>query len=1106
MKPRGNIRNVLLLFSIFLFLAGIGGIPGPATAQTGLVAYYPFNGNANDESGNGNNGTAYGATLTADRFGNANSAYSFNGTNNYIEVPYNSYFSFNYPITLTAWVYLVDNSKGGIVGQWGYGGEGGDAYILYVSGSKLATAVPRSGGLGHYFLYGATTLTTNQWIFVSMVSDGSSVQLFVNGIQDASVALSVSNPNSMQPLKIGLEEIFYGSQNYLNGVIDDIRIYNRALTNGEILQLYNGMIDSAKWADLEFVREIVNEKLRSEVRAPNTNDSIGSTFRWANNSLNFPEPEEVTSIQADVSVLRIIHTNPQGGTRAMLTGRWYNDGTPGGGDIWAAVLLGATPAGGLQARWEVYRFTNPEGTAWQLIAEGNFVPAVPVTFGESYTLYIKYQPDQFTFKIGGITKTFGLGDGLPPWVGNANTPFKGLRTRVWLQGPTESGYISATFDNVYKNDEVQVYDDFNDSSGTMIRVDKWNPWEFVRQSNEGMLESALTRYGSNGTNNMSFVDSQQILGFEADLKVVEFQYNPGFPVRPQGRLYAALYNDGTGTSTPGDLEGDVVGMVGILDNGQGSGPQAFYAVSRCTTPNCNLPGEYEILTSGIFKNVGNEFHKFSLSWNGLNIALGCDGDVRSYNPTSIRPVVSGDGTPKGRKGIGTRVSEIPSGSARWAYVAATFDNVVITAVDSDLDGLDDAWEMANFGDLNHGASEDFDGDGLTNLQEYQLGFNPKIRDTRAISASAGAHGSIIPSGVITVNYGSNQTFTINPAFGYHVADVLVDGGSVGAVTSYAFTNVTEPHTISASFAIDTFTISGTVRYKEGVLAGVTMDGFPGTPPVTDGNGYYSGTVPYGWSGTVTPGKTGYTFIPDSTTYTNVIGNQTQQNYDALSAATTTKREEETAGYKICSEFTDESGYPTKMYNCLDPSSSACNCPPASKEDWGPLKPFSDIQAGLDHITWIGPGPDPLSVDIITGSSTCIRRCYPSGYCYVGPPGCAGSSVFGIAVASAILSPPPPPVVTFRQEKIGNVDICSEPEPGNTSGCPTLVYSCSDPLKTPWPTAEFSQVTAGTGHITWVGIGSDPICPTVNIVTASSTCVKRCYPSGYCYVGPTGCNQ
>jgi len=80
-------------------------------------------------------------------------------------------------------------------------------------------------------------------------------------------------------------------------------------------------------------------------------------------------------------------------------------------------------------------------------------------------------------------------------------------------------------------------------------------------------------------------------------------------------------------------------------------------------------------------------------------------------------------------------------------------------------------------------------------------------DTYTISASAGTGGSISPSGAVSVNHGANQTFTITPATGYHVADVLVDGSSVGAVTSYQFTNVTAAHTIAASFAIDTYIIT-----------------------------------------------------------------------------------------------------------------------------------------------------------------------------------------------------------------------------------------------------------------------------------------------------------
>ena len=79
--------------------------------------------------------------------------------------------------------------------------------------------------------------------------------------------------------------------------------------------------------------------------------------------------------------------------------------------------------------------------------------------------------------------------------------------------------------------------------------------------------------------------------------------------------------------------------------------------------------------------------------------------------------------------------------------------------------------------------------------------------TFTISASAGANGTITPSGAVSVNYGATSAFTITPGAGYHVADVLVDGSSVGAVASYSFTNVLAGHSIAATFAVNTYTVT-----------------------------------------------------------------------------------------------------------------------------------------------------------------------------------------------------------------------------------------------------------------------------------------------------------
>lgn len=139
----------------------------------------------------------------------------------------------------------------------------------------------------------------------------------------------------------------------------------------------------------------------------------------------------------------------------------------------------------------------------------------------------------------------------------------------------------------------------------------------------------------------------------------------------------------------------------------------------------------------------------------------------------------------------------------------------------------------------------------------------EVATIHTVTASVGSHGLISPSGDVSVDDGDNQSFTITPDTHYHVADVLVDDVSVGAVTSYEFTNVTADHTISVTFVIDTHTLT----YTAGDHGSIT-----GTSPQT---------VNYGADGsavTAVP-DAGYHFVnwsDDSTnnprTDTSVIDN------------------------------------------------------------------------------------------------------------------------------------------------------------------------------------------------------------------------------------------
>ena len=136
-----------------------------------------------------------------------------------------------------------------------------------------------------------------------------------------------------------------------------------------------------------------------------------------------------------------------------------------------------------------------------------------------------------------------------------------------------------------------------------------------------------------------------------------------------------------------------------------------------------------------------------------------------------------------------------------------------------------------------------------------------------IEASAGQNGVINPTGSVVVNSGINQLFTITPSTGYHIADVLVDGASVGAVTTYTFPIVNEPHTIAATFAISTYTLT--------VTAGANGQITPGTK-----------TVNYGSSQTfaITP-NTGY-HIADVTVDGSSVGAVTSYTHSTITASHT----------------------------------------------------------------------------------------------------------------------------------------------------------------------------------------------------------------------------
>jgi hypothetical protein len=95
--------------------------------------------------------------------------------------------------------------------------------------------------------------------------------------------------------------------------------------------------------------------------------------------------------------------------------------------------------------------------------------------------------------------------------------------------------------------------------------------------------------------------------------------------------------------------------------------------------------------------------------------------------------------------------------------------------------------------------------GKCSVPLYISEYVPPQSNKHTITATAGSNGSITPSGTVSVNEGDNQTFTVTSFTGYHIADVVVDNSSVGAVSSYTFNNITSDHTINATFTINATT-------------------------------------------------------------------------------------------------------------------------------------------------------------------------------------------------------------------------------------------------------------------------------------------------------------
>jgi hypothetical protein len=239
----------LLMTSIAIFgLATISNAQVPNyIPSNGLVGWWPFNGNANDESGNGNDGAVNGAELSQDRFGSLNKAYSFNGISSYIEVLHNKTQNLNNSVSFSIWINPIDNNLNAQESRAPLGkrrtstSSGLGFETLDYTGSCCGPQFylnnnNASGGLDYE---NATSLQFGIWTHLVGTYDGTTLKLYENSILLGSSIGNVSLTSTVQNLFFGTESSLSPNR-YFKGLIDDIGFWNRALTENEILKISQG--------------------------------------------------------------------------------------------------------------------------------------------------------------------------------------------------------------------------------------------------------------------------------------------------------------------------------------------------------------------------------------------------------------------------------------------------------------------------------------------------------------------------------------------------------------------------------------------------------------------------------------------------------------------------------------------------------------------------------------------------------------------------------------------------------------------------------------------------------------------------------------------------
>ncbi|MFZ5859103.1 MAG: InlB B-repeat-containing protein [Chloroflexota bacterium] len=765
--------NILALATILALIVNALAIPvAPARAAGPQVAKWSLNGNYNDSSINGYNGTlfqsggfpAYSADVPP---GGGSNSLQFDGVQfRYGRANLGNEIQGNHTFTVSFWMKYIPTPGQRQWAIWmgnpyGVGSPDGGIHWL-IDGNGQANIGVYNGGGNTSFTF---TPYANQWVKVTTVyyASASRFSTYVNGVlMDTDTANSANLPASTPVmLGYGLNNFISGGDRYFTGYLDEVEIYD-CVYNVTVFNTNDSGIDSLRQA----LADVCDGGLI-------TIDAslAGQTLTLTSGELTIAKNVIIDGSAApDFTVsgnnaLRVF--NISNGYTVTLNNLTIANGLASGGNgggilnLGTLSVLNSTVSGNSAGSGGgIYN----DSSGMMTVTDSTFSGNVVTSWGGGLQNYGTMTITNSTFS----GNSAGGGAGLHNAGGTmtvTNSTFSG-NSGNWGGGINNWSMLTLTNSTLSGNSAINgggILNEYVTAALTLkntIIANSISGGDCVLASS-GIVSAASNNLIEDATKACGLINgvNSNIIGVNPLLSSTLANYGgttQTFPLLPGSPAINAGHAATCAAAPVSGKDQRGINHVGTCDIGafesRGFDMSKSGGDNQSATVSTAFTNPLEVTVSSSYSEP-------------------VDGGKVTFTPNGVTANASITGSP----------ATIPTSGVVTSGVAS----VTATA-----NGTAGAYTVT--ASASGATSQNFN---LTNLGIY------------TITASAGANGSVTPSGVTNVNSGGSQSYSITPALGYHVADVLVDGSSVGAVTSYDFTNVTANHTISATFAIDTFTIT-----------------------------------------------------------------------------------------------------------------------------------------------------------------------------------------------------------------------------------------------------------------------------------------------------------